>query len=102
MRPPGFVVLGWVVLLPLLQLLVLLPTQALGAPAALRGANATAAVTTPDNKTWAAAGAAAVDAPPSDHQLTSVQSFINSYEQGTRFNDTSLVGLSGGWVVSPC
>lgn len=51
---------------------------------ALRGTTNT---TTAANDTEAAATA--------DHQLTSLQSFINTYQQGTRFNDTSLTGITG-------
>lgn len=52
---------------------------------ALRGTNTTTAT----NDTIMEVTAAV------DHQLTSVQSFINTYQQGTRFNDTTLTGVSG-------
>lgn len=32
---------------------------------------------------------------PDNKQQTSVQSFINSYESGSRFNDTTLTGITG-------
>lgn len=94
MRPSGGLMssaLGPLLLLPLL----LLPS-AVGSAATihpgLRGGfpPTTISNTTATNVTYA------------DHQLTSVQSFINSYEQGTTFNDTSLTGITGACARSFC
>ena len=70
----------------------------------LRGSNATAAPST-------TSASLAVQPPidtsvplEADMQLTSVQSFINSYQSGTRFNDTTLTGVTGGCLfkISKC